>query len=80
MQRKANSMTAKTWHFLRQGHNSLRAHVGRGPLHWYGNVCMCVHVTGGDGHQPYGLLTAQQPGQLLQLANGQQGARGGGEQ
>lgn len=35
---------------------------------------------GGDGHQPHGVVPAQQPGQLLQPAPGEQGARGGREQ
>lgn len=35
---------------------------------------------GGDGHQPHGVVSAQQPGQLLQPAPGKQGARGGREQ
>lgn len=35
---------------------------------------------GGDGHQPHGVVSSQQPGQLLQPATGEQGARGGREQ
>lgn len=37
-------------------------------------------LTGGDGHQPHGLLPAQWPGQLHKPAPGQPGARRGREQ
>lgn len=37
-------------------------------------------LTGGDGHQPHGLLPAQRPGQLHKPAPGQPGARRGREQ
>ena len=40
---------------------------------------VCVSA-GGDGHQPHGVVSPQQPGQLLQPALGEQGARGGREQ
>lgn len=40
---------------------------------------VCISA-GGDGHQPHGVVSSQQPGQLLQPAPRKQGARGGGEQ
>lgn len=40
----------------------------------------CVCSPGGNGHQSNGVLSAQQPGKLLQPANGQQRTRRGREQ
>lgn len=50
---------------------------------WLNDDLTCLSVcvpAGGDGHQPHGVVSSQQPGQLLQPAPRQQGARGGREQ